>query len=564
MDTMTLDTMTCRETLIGKIHEGGIIKSLEQKGHDDISCLDELLSNCYDANAKNVNITRQHLYGEKIAISDDGDGLNETDADNMYNAYYVKSRNKTIGMSGIGAKAALYLLSKKTETINISLKDGAFITIIAPWNKIIEEQKYTDNIVLRSSTQDEIDLFCSIINGTSGTILFIPFCKIIWEKIKTQFVLDEPVEILKSLSVRYGFTPDDFNIKFDSEHVLKKYNPSHKVTIRKIYILKNKFGEIKYISDKDEEFPRVGKGTSTERRNTPEDQRRGYKLVNTLEIHICLPYDKDYKVSAATWYPRELDIFKGSHDRDVAEKIKASDYPLIIRNDYVLGQCLIDILKISNRRSSATAREYFDHFTAIIWNQSDNTSIDDIIGTQENKGQLHDKIEVSLKRLIHSIKVDEIEEFKRISEKERISKIKKCLPVKPYNRVCSGDSVSIKDANPILSDSDDDSDDSDSADSDSDDSKSDDSNSDDSDSDSDSDSDDSHDNSDTNTRVESFTEPSMTEPLMIETSTIVPSTRESSIDLQEFIDNLDKLKSKIDFTNPTILQIHKLIKSILK
>lgn len=539
-------SMSQNQTLIGKIHEGGIIKSLEQKGHDDISCLDELISNCYDANANNVSITRQHLYGEKIAISDDGDGLNETDADNMYNAYYVKSRNKTIGMSGIGAKAALYLLSKKTETIHISLKDGVFITIIAPWNKIIEEQKYTDNIVLRPSTQEEIDLFCSIIHG-SGTILFIPFCIMIWEKIKTQFLLDEPVEILKSLSVRYGFTRENFNITFNSDpdvHVLKKYNPSNsKVTIRKIDILKNKMGEIKYISDKNEEFPRVGKGTSTERRIITEDQRRGYNLVNTLELHISLPYDKDYKASAGTWYPRQLDMFKGSHDRDVAEKLKATDYPLIVRNDYVLGQCMIDVLKISNRRSSATKREYFDYFMAIIWNQSDHTSIDDIIGTQENKGQLHDKIELSLKRLIHHIKTNEIEEFKKIAEKERISKIK-FVPVKAHVRVCSGDSVSDTS---VLSESV-------------------------SDSDSESDCKSVSNKSTKSEKMKFTSHPNeasescqVIESECIETTSIHESLH------KELIDNLDKLHVKLNtklksnnFTNPMLLQLNELIKQLIE
>jgi len=545
-DLIKMESMTISQShdevnkRIGKIHEGGIINSLQQKGHDDISCLDELLSNCYDANAKNVNITRQYLYGEKIAISDDGDGLNETDADNMYNAYYVKSRNNTIGMSGIGAKAALYLLSKKTETIHISLKDGVFITIIAPWNKIIEEQKYTDNIILRHSTQEEIDLFSSIIDGTSGTILFIPFCIMIWEKIKTQFLLDEQVEILKSLTVRYGFTRDDFIIKFDSEHILKKYNPSckaTKVTIRKIDILKNKFGEIKYISDKNEEFPRVGKGTSTESRITTEDQLRGYKLVNTLELHICLPYDKDYKVSAGIWYPRELDIFKDSH-----EKLKASDYPLIVRNNYVLGQCMIDVLKISNRRASANAREYFDYFMAIIWNQSDNTSIDDIIGTQENKGQLHDKTEMSLKRLIHHIKMNEIKEFKMIAEKERISKTK-TVQVKAHVRVCSGESLS--DAS-VSNDSGD------------------------SECESECESDcqslvsDKSNNSIKSTKsFKSFE----SEKIKFVSKPTEPTEPNKVIELnlhKEFIDNLDKLKSHVDFTNPLFLELHELIKNVLK
>jgi hypothetical protein len=270
-----------------------------------------------------------------------------------------------------------------------------------------------------------------------------------------------------------------------------------------------------------------------------------------------LPYDKDYKASAGTWYPRQLDMFKGSHDRDVAEKLKASDYPLIVRNDYVLGQCMIDVLKISNRRSSATKREYFDYFMAIIWNQSDDTSIDDIIGTQENKGQLHDKIEPSLKRLIHHIKLNEIEEFKKIAEKERISKIKS-FPVKAHSRrICSGDSLS--DAS-VLSESV-------------------------SDSELESESEcksvvsnkstksekmkfTSHPNeaSEASESYESYEASSQ----VIESECIESRSMHESLH-KELIDNLDKLNVKLksdvkinDFTNPMLLQLHELIKEILK
>jgi hypothetical protein len=165
---------------------------------------------------------------------------------------------------------------------------------------------------------------------------------------------------------------------------------------------------------------------------------------------------------------------------------------------------------------------------------------------------LHDKIEPSLKRLIHHIKLNEIEEFKKISEKERISKIKS-FPVKAHNRrICSGDSVS--DAS-VLSESV-------------------------SELESESECKSVVSNKSTKSEKMKFTshpneaseasESYESSSQVIESECIESRSMHESLH-KELMDNLDKLNVKLksdvkmnDFTNPMLLQLHELIKEILK
>ena len=394
---------------IGGIDEGGFLNTFERKGFDTLSSADELIANSYDAKASNVIISKEE---EWICISDDGVGMNETDADFMFQMYKRKTRNNTIGMANSGAKHALYNLSNKQKAKIITLKNRKFITIYIDWDKMIKENKYTNNITYKPSTEDEINLFNSIeINRNSGTSILFKYIPQIWEILENQFTFIETLNINKSLSVRYGHTLN-FNITLitNSQHIeLKKYNPQNNSNIihRKISILKDVNNEeIHYISDKNEEIKSVGRGFSKKTTIIHQSEIEKYEFINHLDVYISLPEDETYHKDGSSWYPPQLNIYAENNEND---KLNASLYPFLVRNDYTLGCIPIMEFQLSGRRASYEGRLYYDLYTVVKSNQTHLNTIDDILGTQENKGQLQDSIPMQIKRLIHHFKLSYIE-----------------------------------------------------------------------------------------------------------------------------------------------------------
>jgi hypothetical protein len=396
---------------IGEIDERGFLETFERKGFDILSSADELISNAYDAAAKNVIISKE---GGSIAISDDGHGMDMTDAKFMFAMYKPKNRNGTIGMANSGAKPSLYKLSNKKQSIIISLKDGIYITILIDWAKMLFQNKYTNNIHVKPSLENEIKLFNEIgLERTSGTTILFKYVETTWNILEFQFNFENDLEISKSFSVRYGHTKN-FNIKMinDSDTLeLIKYNPRNNENEiqRRIDILRNSEGETRFISDKNEEIKPFGRGFNKSPTVIDLRELEGYTLINSLEIFISLPHDAAYHKDAKTWYPPHLNMFKQNDEND---KIIASSHPTLVRNNYALGSIIIEETSLANRRASYEGRLYYDVYTLVKSNQTHLNSIDDIIGTQENKGQLQNNMPIQIKRLIHHFKTEYINKLK--------------------------------------------------------------------------------------------------------------------------------------------------------
>ena len=396
---------------IGEIDERGFLETFERKGFDILSSADELISNSYDAAAKNVIISKEC---GNTAISDDGQGMDMTDAKFMFSMYKPKNRNGTIGMANSGAKPSLYKLSNKRQSTIISLKNGHYITILVDWAKMLRENKYTNNIIVRKSEEIEIELFHSIeLERTSGTTILFKYVETTWDILECQFNFASYLDISKSFSVRYGHTKD-FNIKIiNNSRILElnKYNPRNSANEihRRIDVLKDSDGVTRFISDKNEEIKPFARGFNKLPIVIDIKELEGFTLVNSLEVFISLPHDEAYHKDAKTWYPPDLNMFKINEDID---KIKASLYPTLVRNNYALGFITIEETATSNRRASYEGRLYYDVYTVVKSNQTHLNSIDDIIGTQENKGQLQDNMPIQIKRLIHHFKMEYINKLK--------------------------------------------------------------------------------------------------------------------------------------------------------
>ena len=120
------DTVMQYAAVGGGIDQGGFIRNLLKKGFTQHQCLCELLSNSIDAQATICYATVKH---NTINIIDNGSGMDKLGLENMFQMCRENHRNqRTIGLAGVGAKAAMLILSKRqTCSVFTRGENGAYL-----------------------------------------------------------------------------------------------------------------------------------------------------------------------------------------------------------------------------------------------------------------------------------------------------------------------------------------------------------------------------------------------------------------------------------------------------
>ena len=159
--------------ICGSFDERGFIDSFDTKGFTYQKCGAELIANSHDAHATNVFINVER---EKIKyIETDGCGMNEIKAGDMF---AMNKSNHTgdisMGKSGLGAKPALRMLSKKngqpTPVIIYTRAEGHnYLKIIVPFDEIEELGKWTGMIRICEMDAMERATFLEDRRGISET-----------------------------------------------------------------------------------------------------------------------------------------------------------------------------------------------------------------------------------------------------------------------------------------------------------------------------------------------------------------------------------------------------------
>jgi len=152
---------------IGDINEEGTIASFTRKGFTLAKCLLELLANCLDSLEKvqpPANFTKKIVCDVKrdyITLIDNGAGMLLNAVNYMFSLQRSNHAGDTSrGVSGIGGKAALSILSEKTEVhIYTHAIGGPFLHICAPWDQIHAQRVYTGMIKVTEMTAAEKEAF---------------------------------------------------------------------------------------------------------------------------------------------------------------------------------------------------------------------------------------------------------------------------------------------------------------------------------------------------------------------------------------------------------------------
>ena len=154
---------------IGCIDERGYIKGFTRRGFTPALCLLELVANTVDAFMK-VNALPGfkptllfNTQRQETKLIDNGAGMGHEGAVDMFAMHRENhTGDQSCGVSGIGAKPAMYILSCQTKVVLYTHKSDAtdpWLCITVPWDEIHTKGQYTNMITIRPMTEEEKDVF---------------------------------------------------------------------------------------------------------------------------------------------------------------------------------------------------------------------------------------------------------------------------------------------------------------------------------------------------------------------------------------------------------------------
>ena len=431
----------------GSWDESGLVESLDRKGFTPNKCCSELIANSNDAQATKIiwKIDSKH-----IKLIDDGIGMDRNKLQDMFKMFKSNnSERKTMGVSGLGGKEGIYILSKKTNKqptsviIYTQVESGEYLKAIIPWKEVFDKKVYTGKITFMNMLPEEIVSFNNDLKDCKfkhGTIILFEYNDELKNIIEQQFSIDKMCRSFISPHSRW----DMIFGHADSEIVLEKTDGTPPLRINKydyfsgndIDFYTGKSVDIihQFIDDKNEdryvlisddgpkEIYHHGKnGFKTE----PSDVRihQTWTNVGSYEVFNGLRVDKrifDLE------NPTELSTgstFLNSYDSQYftpwfdAEFVKESlSGCSVYRNSQLITKISFDD-KTFNAKTSRGGGDSmlnkFHHRTEIRYTtySKQNNRMDITMGIQENKNQHQNTLPKQLERLIVHLKRENLKKI---------------------------------------------------------------------------------------------------------------------------------------------------------
>lgn len=449
------------ELNVGSIDEKGYLAGMERRGYSEPKCLLELIANSLDAQDGVIHergftpTIAFKLQMDDIRQIDNGNGM---DADNIAKMFAMHrenhSRQFSRGVSGIGAKPALSILSKKTEVIIFTRRrDGVFIKVTVPWDKIHRDGVYAGMVRVTPMTEDEQSIFFrereerGMLNGgfAHGTTICIKYSDDLADLLRSNFLPISHDDALKDPLDRIGvvFGSDNVSITLndymtpDEPFELQKYDyfgasngefytgkSEHTIEhIRSDTEKKDRF--ILSMPEGPLEIRACGRGFS-KTPDTVTEGRAGYRTIGTFQVVCGMRYDTRLfdpdapsamtaGAYAGTYNESNLNI-GGVEEHKMQEPFLCS-YKLR-RNNQVIGLIPPPDTNMSSARGNANSRLELMHVQAELRfnpvSTQDNRQ-DLVTGIQENKNQFNGgNVTKQLTRIIaylRKMKANEILQF---------------------------------------------------------------------------------------------------------------------------------------------------------
>ncbi|NBU23878.1 MAG: hypothetical protein EBS38_08270, partial [Actinobacteria bacterium] len=390
---------------------------------------------------------------ETIRMLDNGVGMTEADAVDMFALHREnngKRKKKTSrGVSGIGAKAAICILSGKTTVHLYTRKVGNdFLHITVPWEEIFRTKTYTGKVRVEPMTETEKKAFIrdratrGMLYGAEaqGTTIVFGYNDKLSDVIRENFkniCTSDLTNPLDRIDFVFGKDEVDFALEhyeMDEDVGLDLYNYFHgsqsnfytgkSVETIQMY---TKGDEDRFIwcrEDEQLEICPLGAGLAKE----PVEMKKnlsGWRYVGDFEVTTGM------RVDLAIFNPanpapltaeRKVDGYcKGFLcDDDNTYGKEAEEYVLnakLVRNSQTTGLIPPELVKVGNARANGESRlkiEYVQCEVAFYPTSTQDNPLDRAVGTQENKNQLNgSSISKRLTRLIEAIKKKKAEQIWR-------------------------------------------------------------------------------------------------------------------------------------------------------
>ena len=431
----------------GRWDENGLVSSLDRKGFTPNKCCAELMSNSIDKQATRII---WKINSECIKLIDDGIGMSCKNLEDMFAMFKANNEHKkSMGVSGLGGKEGMYILSKKinkeptTVTVFTQSSNGEHIKAVVPWGEIIAQKIYTGKIIFTKMIPEEIEIFTSDRKDCEfnhGTTIQFEYNDELKELIETQFDIKKINSLKLIQNDRWGFIFGHFNttisldksdgtafvnlIKYDyfSGNELNFYNGRKIDTIEHYVDDKNEDRYI-YLSDKGPmEILAHGKSayknepTMGIRIHQSWKKEGYYEIKNGMRTHknIFDPSEPSM-LATAKLYLNSYDL-QHFPDMDV-EYIKncLSGCP-VYRNNQLITSISFDDKTFNSKTSRAGAESMinkFYHRTEIhysTYSRQDNR-MDIVMGIQENKNQNQNVLPKPFERLVTYIKSAHLEQI---------------------------------------------------------------------------------------------------------------------------------------------------------
>lgn len=413
--------------LIGNINERGYVNGFERRGFTPAKCLLELVANVLDSMDKmppscikrlEFNVQREH-----IRLIDTAGGMNKDGATAMFSMHNENhSSDSSRGVSGVGAKPSMFILSQKTPVdIYTRMIDGDYIHICAPWDEISRLGKYTGMVSITSMTDEEKAAFLAERETSHGTTIRFRYNDTLKNIIEANFTSSELTNPLDRFEFVFGrdaivmlYKHYEDGIKelekydyFDgsdadfyrgrSEATINQY--THGTDTRFIWMK----------GDEMMEILKVGKGFA--KIAAPSlTNLTGYTLVGQYTIKTGLRLDAEIFNPARPAFPQNGVIGKNIKDETFLGSYK------LVRNNQLIGLVPPPDHSISTARG--TAESWLKHIlvqTDISFKpRSSQNNVQDIaMNIQENKNQFDgNSLPKQFTRLVKSIHEEKAAEIK--------------------------------------------------------------------------------------------------------------------------------------------------------
>ena len=435
----------------GSLDERGLINGFDRKGFTYTRCGAELVANICDASATQAFIIVDR---DAIRLIDNGVGMNEHGIQNMFATFRENHNNdNSMGVSGLGAKPSIYILSKKNEnptTVHMyTHMDGCgYIKACIPFERIKAEGRYTGMITYDVMNESEVSQFLAERQGIRavGTTIKWVYSETTHQYFEKQFSPDcKKMDMNDRLDCIFGktrlnivykdfetldFIPLELYDYFSGER--PDYYTGIKEDIIEHWIDSDNNDRFTWENgDKEYEFRIKAKGISTkpeEVKNKTGWKKEGFYLLKNAmrrddrlfdemnptcsqKISKCEKTQKETKTNVYGKFSSSnpLSNYEEKFFGGTNEELKSNIGKLHIVRNTQLVACIemVDGFKISSSRGNADANmKTILHKTELSYytKSCQDNRMDIAVGIQENKNQHSGDLPKGLMRLITYIK----------------------------------------------------------------------------------------------------------------------------------------------------------------